>query len=566
MNYTLVLYVLAIVLVGAGASVYNYYSRMKTLRYRISKQFGYPVESGKRRADFEQIASYYKNRRKTKGSGFHIDDITWDDLSMDEIFLSMNNTQSSIGEEKLYELLRSPLFDEKELLRRDEMMEYFDSNEEERFQTQYNLGKLGKNSNARVSDYLYKNIGTEASNLGRYRVMSVLPIAFLLLAFVNVFFLFGTLAAMGVNFYISQSVKKDKSYKFDDFTYIVAMVQCGTRIAKLGLGCLKDRETQIQEALDKVKNIRNKVVNMEVSGTMNEGIIFSEYLRMFFLTEVVKYEKISKGIQNNGDALLQIYEYIGILDAMIAIASYRRTLDFYAKPKLWRSKPDSKESLKVEFEEIYHPLIDDPVTNSCSITKPMLLTGSNASGKSTFLKVIGINALTAQTIYTTFSESYESCFVRLFTSMALQDNLFNNESYFIVEIKSLKRIIDKLRPDIPCLCFIDEILRGTNTVERISASSEVLDYFSRSNCLCVAATHDVELTNILEQKFDNYHFEERIENNEITFDYQLRKGRAQSRNAIKLLGMMGYEEEIIARAEHRAEAFMETGDWEAIKA
>ena len=231
----------------------------------------------------------------------------------------------------------------------------------------------------------------------------------------------------------------------------------------------------------------------------------------------------------------------------------------------------------------------------------MLLTGSNASGKSTFLKTIAINAIFAQTIYTCLADTYTSRFFRVFSSMALQDNIQGSESYYIVEIKSLKRIIDAAGgadteidaqnvaetdtatdtetetvenadtaatnpyTHVPVLCFIDEVLRGTNTVERIAASSRILQALAHKNALCFAATHDIELTTILENTYANYHFQEEVSDNDVQFDYQLHKGRATSRNAIKLLGIIGFNKEITDEATGAARAFEETGAWAVMK-
>lgn len=152
----------------------------------------------------------------------------------------------------------------------------------------------------------------------------------------------------------------------------------------------------------------------------------------------------------------------------------------------------------------------------------------------------------------------------VFSSMALKDNLLANESYFIVEIKSLRRILNSLREDIPCLCFVDEVLRGTNTVERIAASSEILYHLSRNNCICIAATHDIELASILSNYFDNYHFEERLTDNEIVFDYKIYPGKSNTRNAIKLLKLMGYDKSIVDSAEERSLKYLEEGNWSTI--
>ena len=145
--------------------------------------------------------------------------------------------------------------------------------------------------------------------------------------------------------------------------------------------------------------------------------------------------------------------------------------------------------------------------------------------------------------------------------MALKDDILNSESYFMVEIRSLKRIVDNVNNEKPTLCFVDEILRGTNTIERIASSCEVLGYLSLGNCLCFAATHDIELTYLLEGKFDNYHFEENITDKDIEFDYKLHRGKAQSRNAIKLLSFMGYDADIVGKASNRAADFVNTGKW-----
>ena len=119
--------------------------------------------------------------------------------------------------------------------------------------------------------------------------------------------------------------------------------------------------------------------------------------------------------------------------------------------------------------------------------------------------------------------------------MALKDDLKDNTSYYIAEINSLKRILDNLDSPVPLLCMIDEVLRGTNTIERIAASTEILWYFSRSSSILIAATHDIELAEILKNRYDNYHFTEKYEGNEIKFEYKLHMGKSTTHNAIKLL-------------------------------
>ena len=152
--------------------------------------------------------------------------------------------------------------------------------------------------------------------------------------------------------------------------------------------------------------------------------------------------------------------------------------------------------------------------------------------------------------------------------MALRDDLKAKESYFIVEIKAMKRILDAVSCQdegvrAPVMCFVDEVLRGTNTVERIASSTQILRSLAEGDTLSFAATHDIELTELLQDVYENYHFTEEIAESDVQFSYRLQQGKATSRNAIRLLGVMGYDESIIERAEEMARTFMREGVWKS---
>ena len=141
--------------------------------------------------------------------------------------------------------------------------------------------------------------------------------------------------------------------------------------------------------------------------------------------------------------------------------------------------------------------------------------------------------------------------MHVITSMAVADDILAGESYFIKEIKYLKRIIDSLKEDKITFCAIDEILRGTNTEERIAASKAILDYLSTKNCISFVASHDKELTDGWNDSYVNYHFSEDIGEEDIVFDYLLKEGPATSRNAIKLLEFVSFPKSIITAAKQR---------------
>ena len=189
------------------------------------------------------------------------------------------------------------------------------------------------------------------------------------------------------------------------------------------------------------------------------------------------------------------------------------------------------------------------------------MTGSNASGKSTFLKNVAMNSILAQTLGTCTCSLYQAPFLKVMTSMHF-DDIESGESYFIVEIKSLKRILEESKKPEPLLCIIDEVLRGTNTIERIAASSRILAALRKAWVLPFAATHDIELSYILDSLYENYHFEEEVREKEVVFSYILQKGRTTSRNAIQLLDMLGYDPKIVKGARGAAADFEKNGVWD----
>ena len=135
--------------------------------------------------------------------------------------------------------------------------------------------------------------------------------------------------------------------------------------------------------------------------------------------------------------------------------------------------------------------------------------------------------------------------------------------YLSGKSKAVNRLMDAAAADSqnPLLCFVDEVLRGTNTVERIAASAQILEKLSETGIYCFAATHDIELTHLLARCYDNCHFEEEVKDGDVLFSYRLLGGRAHTRNAIKLLEIIGFSKDIIQKADDMAGEFLRNGEW-----
>lgn len=524
---------------------------------RIREEYG-KYSNGEYEYDDFQSISHYHRRKKQQSDRFTIDDITWNDLDMDNVFLAMNNTQSSVGQDYLYDLLRTPCFDEKVLEERSRLAEFFAEHTETRENCQLALTDVGYTRKISLMDYVdgIRDLKAE-SNWKHFFCILAFVVSFAIIPFsaeIGVMLMIGTLI-YNVATYLSAKGRVE-SY-FMCISAIVRLIKCGEDLMKFSDEELSDYTGKLRNAVKTIQSVKRDAAMLGPTDKIDGGLMQAmlDYVRMIFHVDLICYNNALKKIQPHMEDVITIWETIGELETGIAIASFRKALAMYAKPEF-------AEANRMQIRNGYHPLIAKPVANTIEAYRPVLITGSNASGKSTFLKMVAINAILAQTVHTVLAEQYTAPMYRVYSSMALRDDLSSNESYYMVEIRSLKRIMDAGREkDSRVLCFVDEVLRGTNTVERIAASAKVLQRLSKDGVMCFAATHDIELTQLLEKEYENYHFTEEIEDGDIRFSYRIYKGRATSRNAIKLLGMMGYEESVIADAEATAKRFLETGEW-----
>lgn len=266
---------------------------------------------------------------------------------------------------------------------------------------------------------------------------------------------------------------------------------------------LEDQLVRRLKAFRKTGKMIGKLSAMRYAGKAGDQGILLDYLFGLTLWQLTAYEKSLSRLEQEKEDYMELYRLIGITDAAISILSFRQSLPFYTEPKFHEKK-------ELMMEELYHPLLKDPVTNSMQWKNNCIITGSNASGKSTWIKAVGINAVMAQTILTCTARSCSMIKGTVMSSMAVKDDVLSGDSYFMKEVKYLKRMLLSLSEDRMTICIIDEILKGTNTEERLAASSAVLQYMAQQNCLVMVATHDHELTVMLKGNYENYHFTEQI--------------------------------------------------------
>jgi DNA mismatch repair ATPase MutS len=549
MNYTT--YFILIALIMIVALIISNIRANKKLKLRLIDSFG--KIPNQKKYEFESIGSYHRYKTANLGNFDAIDNITWDDLDMDLLFKRINSCLTSVGEEYLYDALHSVQSEEDILLKRESIISYLEQNPEDRLKLQMNLAKAGKyNYNGLVS-FIFN---AEAKTLKYdfiYNILTLIPLLCIFLTLVNTQAgILCLILSSIINGAVYYSAKSKMERELSAISYFSSVLQCLHKIFKT-----KDYEevpffSELKESFIIFKPLRTKISNI-LQKDFSDMAVFAEYIKIIFLTDIRNYNKAMRRILKYTHEFHALYKCFGEIDTAICVLSFRKSLPFYCSPVFHNEN-------SIGFEDIYHPLLSDPVTNSGKISNNSIITGSNASGKSTFIKALALNGILAQTIHTCAAKEFNLRFSLIITSMAVRDNISTGDSYFITEIKSLKRILDKVQ-STPCTCFVDEILKGTNTIERIAASSAVLKYLSNKDCLCITASHDIELTHILKNEYDNYHFREHITDDGIHFDYKLKQGPSQTRNAIKLLHYMNFDSQIVEAAEKSVDKFIDSKTW-----
>ena len=519
---------------------------------------------------------------------------------MDRLYKMVNQTVSSPGEDVLYDMMRRPVFSREELEEREKLVEFFSSHTKEREEMQLHLSKVGKTRLGSLSDTVLALNSSPKVKTGIHVFMLtliLLDLAVLLpLNPLVGFFIFLVLMVANITIYYTGNDRSLIEAYLDCFTHLLRMLSVAEEMKNVKWPEVKEQMEAIAEAKAAFAGLSRKSFFLTSKNTDggDPSQIVMEYVRLLTHVDILVYNSLLKEVQGKTEAIMKLIDNIGELDACISIASFREMLSLWCRPEFvdghqkkessrlqekahdtWKATGISENRagehtwtasrIQMQVEDLYHPLLTEAVANSFQVSGGTLVTGSNASGKSTFLKNVAMNSILAQTLGTCTCSSYRAPFLKVMTSMALRDDMESGESYFIVEIKSLKRILDESKKPEPLLCIIDEVLRGTNTIERIAASSRILAALRQKWVLPIAATHDIELSYILDSLYDNYHFEEEVKEKEVVFSYILKKGRATSRNAIRLLDMLEYDLGIVEGAAKAARDFEEKGVWESLK-
>ncbi len=528
-------------------------NKRKALLEKIEKSFGKKPEANK---SMHQPTAYWEEQAKVSDLLTSIDDITWNDLDLEEVYQRVNSCYSMLGDVALYNAMRLQKSNPALLQGKNSLLECMEQNPMLRKKVQVQLALLGRRNSTKIEIPAFlPDILTM-----KQRWIPFLLAALLLLGSVPVAILaglpYGLLFAAGVmiiNLNYSAISKGRNDTGFRSVLFIASVIGRGQKLRRILEKEAPEVAKQLEQSLAPFKKQASLYSVLAFSDLSEEWIGFDAMHA--FCIPLMCFAKTIHKMQQQAEQIRQLFYIVGWVDICQSILSTCESLPCICRPEYIPQN-------EIQGESIYHPLVEEPVLNHGSFTNCALFTGSNASGKSTFIKAIAVNLLLGQSLDFCCATKFSFRRGTVATSMAVADNIVEGESYFIAEIKSLRRLLSRIGKGDFCYLFVDEILKGTNTIERVAASASVLEYISKSGNLCFTATHDIELTQMLEKTYTNYHFTETITNGEIRFDYTLYNGPAKSRNAIVLLDTMGFPQEVVGNARRLVQQKEATGEWE----
>ncbi len=548
MNWALgILLILIFILLSTN---YSKKKKIGKLQKKLLHNWGKPKKE--EHFNFDSINKYFENNRH-KSSAFHIiSDRIKTDLDIDELFKFIDRTSSKIGQQYLYFKLRT-IGRLTELEQFDSLIKIFEEDKNLGIACQTRLSKLDSKEVYGLGELINGEEIKKPKTLWLSYALALSVFLMILAGFVNPIYFLPIIPIYAVNLVFHYRNKNNIIYYLNGVKQLSASLSVAKHLSEF---------KQIRSFyktfpfISKIGKIQFKMQFLSIEKNLDNEFAFLawfliEHIKILFNIEVILFFSFIDSVIKEKDGIESMYAFIGEVDSAISTASLKSNIPFCT--------PHFVSTNKMEITVVTHPLIADCVANSFDLQdSSLLLTGSNMSGKTTFIRTVAINSILAQTLNLCFAKTYTAPFLKLFSSIRISDNLFDDTSYYLQEVLTIKELLEASLSETPCLFVLDEVFKGTNTIERISGGKAILSYLNKGNNYVIVSTHDIELAELLEEdNYELYHFAEQIENDILTFDHKLQKGKLKTRNAIRILELYDYPQEIIASAKSTEKSISE---------
>lgn len=515
------------------------------------ERFGSPMD---RDRDVDRAAAWFRGRRDAGLAGGAVDDRTWNDLDMDAVWAALDRTASQIGAQVLYDRLRRPGAHIGDVPAFDAAVQRLGSDANVRARVTRELLRLDGWHVGSLASLLWDPVPPPLPMQALCVALSVATLAAIGAMFVWPKALLAVMALLFVSMFLRSALRNRLDPYVPALHAIPEFMSALQRIASVDdpvlapwTGVLREH----QEAFRPLQAAARWVSMEAIAGGMGMDSAAEianaarEYINFTFLLDVNAFNRSVVHIRRHQAALRMALEALGTIDAMVAVASVRRQWGGQ-----WCRPLIGHELRQLHGAGLRHPLLTDAVPNDfVALGASWLVTGSNMSGKSTFLRTVGVNALLAGTIHTVRGTRWEGPPFGVRSCIGRSDSLMEGKSYYLAEVEAVRDLLAVSARDEPTIFILDELFRGTNTVERVAAARAVLEALDTSPHLVVVATHDVELLHWLASRYDAWHFREQVDGDALRFDYRLRPGASSTRNALAILRLKGFPESVVRLAE-----------------
>ena len=537
------LFFLLLLTITGMLSARNFKIKQKKKAAELRNQWGQAKNAD---FNFNYISIYTE---LNKESSFHqLSAQTKNDIDFNDLFCVVDRTSSSTGQQFLFDALSKPTNDIAALKILNGQVNFFSENEQQRIQVQQLLAGLNTNDAYFIATLLKDDLPGKPN---WYKWVFPYMTLMLLLIFFSPLhhsFLLWLMIPLAINVFLHYRNRNDTKRFNKSFPQLNILLHICKKLCLIALPFENDT---IKKSMRNLKSMQWKsgLLSFDEATFKDEltqaFLYLFELIKAFFLVEFFVFYSLLKELKKKQSDILNLFKYVGSIDMAISIASLRGG---HLKTCVPVFLPAEKE---FSSSELYHPLIINCVSNDIRVDlKSILITGSNMSGKTTFLRTLALNSILAQTIYTSFADAFNTPVLKIHSSVRIDDNLLDGKSYYFEEVTVMAALINEVQQGCQNLFILDEVFKGTNTIERIASAKAILSFLNKNNNMVFVSTHDVELSALLANEYELYHFAEAIENNQFYFDHKLKAGPLKTSNAIRILEMYDYPAEIIEEAQN----------------
>jgi hypothetical protein len=500
----------------------------------------------------------FEDSRQREGEAPGLDERTAADLDLDDVFRRIDQTSSTVGQQWLYSRLRRPAREPSTAEAFDVLVTDLSSPEGRPDAVRRTLSRL-RGPNAYLLPFLL--LGPLPERPGAW---ALAPLLTLIAAGTVVACLVAktaglVLALAGiclVNIVVRLAYRKRIFPILHSLPALRVLIRAALALSKPEAGLPEGPRARLASLAEPLRPILRTTswLVFETERTDEMSRLLYEYVNLVFLLDVDAYLFSLELLRLKRTAIRDLFEALGEIDSALSVEAFRASLPAWCRPRF------TPPGTSLRAEEAFHPLLSAAVPNSITLGgSGALVTGSNMSGKTTFIKTIGLDALLGSTLFTCPAKSWEAPFLDVVSAIGRSESLAEGTSYYLGEVRRVRDLVHAAEDGRPHLFLFDELFRGTNTVERIAAGKAVLTHLAHGPHVTLVSTHDIELVPLLAGSYAPFHFRESVADGALVFDYRLRPGPSSTRNAIALLASAGFPESLVEDALRTVDALGRVG-------